>query len=207
MFSFALFWFALFWFGLALTIAAVEVESEGKYGWAQKAPTWYRTTGVVAKIYGICMNGKPLTGYHSFMFLLPVLIFHAGFFMDAPWSLSAEMGTWALLLAWCSLWDYLWFVLNPAYGVKHFRRENVWWHAQSRWLFHRLPLDYLVSWLISVVLTMFAGQAFFEKHLAVLAYFVIFTALTIGLSPFYHRWRLKMLSQDDRNLAKIFHRL
>jgi hypothetical protein len=71
----------LFWMLFATVVACIEIESEGRFGWAEKAPTWFRTTGIVAKLYGMLMGKKPLTGYHSFMFFFPVLLFHAHFFM------------------------------------------------------------------------------------------------------------------------------
>ena len=43
---------ALFWYGLAFVIAAMEIESEGKWGWADKAPTWYNRSGRKAIRHG-----------------------------------------------------------------------------------------------------------------------------------------------------------
>jgi hypothetical protein len=197
---------ATFWFLMALVIAAVEIESEGKYGWAEKAPTWFRKTGFAARLYGLAMGGKPLTGYHTFMFFLPVLIFHSGFFMGAPWSWRAELAAWAMYFAWCPLWDYLWFLLNPAYGFKRFRKENVWWHAKSDWVLGRFPADYLVGWGISIPLAFAAGRL--GNHIELLGWFLAMTALTIFfVGPAYARWRTKMLApeRDERHLAGIFH--
>jgi hypothetical protein len=67
----------LFWSVFATVIACVEIEIEGRYGWAEKLPTWYRTTGFCARVFGFVAGGKPLTGYHAFMFFVPVMIFHA----------------------------------------------------------------------------------------------------------------------------------
>jgi len=67
-----LFLTSLFWFFLAAVFAAIEIEIEGKHGWAEKTSTWFRTQGVPAKLYGLLMGGKPLTGYHMFMFFLPL---------------------------------------------------------------------------------------------------------------------------------------
>ena len=40
--------------------------------------------------------------------------------------------------------DYLWFVLNPAYGWRSFNRVRAWWHAASWWWV--MPRDY---WLLT----------------------------------------------------------
>jgi len=95
---------ALFWFVLALVFAAVEVEIEGRNGWAEKLPTWYRTTGFWARLYGLVMRGKPLTGYHLFMFFLPLLAMHSGFFLGLAPTLAAELEVLAIYAFWVSLW-------------------------------------------------------------------------------------------------------
>lgn len=201
----------LFWFVLALVFAALEIESEGKYGWAQKMPTWYRKTGLAAAIYGRLMGGKPLTGYHSFMFFLPIMVFHAGFALGAPWSLKAELMTWAMYFAWCPLWDYLWFVLNPEYGAENFRQKNVWWHAQSPWVLGRFPADYLAGAGLSIGFAALAAwnvgdAAVVTQHLKVMGLLLAMTFATIlFVGKPYRAWRTRMLAHDERHLAGIFH--
>ena len=200
---------ALFWYVLAFIFAGLEVEAEGKYGWAEKMPTWYRTRGIVARLYGLAMAGKPLTGYHSFMFFLPLLVFHAPFFMGVDWTAAKELVSLAMYFAWCPLWDFLWFVLNPAYGWANFSKAKVWWHARDKWLLG-FPLGYYVAWAVST------GLAFAASHLAqdrqimhnhgmMLALFVICTGVTIIFSPLYHRWYNGMRQRDDRDDAGIKH--
>lgn len=188
---------ALFWFVFAVVIAAIEIESEGKYGWAEKMPTWYRTKGTIARIYGKIMNGKPLTGYHTFMFFFPVLLFHAGFFMGAEWSVAAELKAWALYFSWCALWDYLWFVLNPHYGAARFKKENVWWHAKSPWVFGLFPIDYVFAILTSVGFAWTAGAL--TEHLIMLGIWSALTFVSIlFLAPAYRKWYHAMRAGDEK---------
>src|SRR4051812_18615978 len=49
-------------FGYALLFAAVEIEIEGSHGWAERLPPWFRITPWYARLYGLLMRGKPLTG-------------------------------------------------------------------------------------------------------------------------------------------------
>ena len=91
---------ALFLFGYALLFALVEIEIEGPHGWAERLPTWFRITTPTARIYGLFMRGKPLTGYHAVMFVLPLWSFHIGFFGGVPWSWAAEAGTLAAYMIW-----------------------------------------------------------------------------------------------------------
>lgn len=202
-----------FWFALAALFAAMEIESEGKYGWAEKAPTWYRTTGFTGKLWGFFMAGKPLTGYHLFTFLMSFAILHIPFFRGMKWSGSAELTTIALWFAWSSVWDFLWFVLNPHYGVRNFKKTNVWWHAKSHWILGLFPADYAFGWGLSLLLAWTAswfGNDFsiFTAHLWLLSLFLIFTFITICIiAPRYKLWYKMMRKRDDRDKAGIFHRL
>jgi hypothetical protein len=197
-----------FLFLMALIVACIEIESEGYHGWAENMPTWYRTRGILAKIYGMIMSGKPLTGYHSFMFFLPILIFHVQFFLGAPWSWRAELMSWAIFYAWAPLWDYLWFVLNPYYTARNFKKENVWWHKKSVWVFGLFPIDYLFGWGASFLIAFFAAEGNgYLAHLLMLIFFILFTTITIALAPIYHRWYRYMRKWDDRLGAGITHQL
>ncbi|OGH84195.1 MAG: hypothetical protein A2261_02255 [Candidatus Magasanikbacteria bacterium RIFOXYA2_FULL_44_8] len=202
---------SFFYYGLAMVMAAVEVESEGEFGWAHKAPTWYRTTGWVAKVYGIIMGGKPLTGYHTFMFALPLFIFHIQFAMGLEWTLANELMAMAAYFLVCPLWDFLWFVLNPHYGFARFHRENVWWHAKSTWI-GCIPMDYIVglttSILCAVGATLVSGnQNFVADHVGVviLTLFFIVPMTITDIAPFYHRWYWRMRQTDDRDKVKMFY--
>lgn len=194
---------ALFYFILATLVAMVEIELEGKYGWAEKLPTWYRTRGTAAKVYGMVMSGRPLTGYHALMFVLVPLIFHLPFASGMEWSIEAELRTLAMYFAWCPLWDFLWFVLNPHYGIRRFQKKYIWWHAKVKWI-GPVPLDYIVGWVLSVLLALGAG--YLRERLFILGTFVLLFLVTIALAPMYRRWRIKMDRRDDRSLARIFHR-
>lgn len=201
---------ALFWFLLCVCLACIEIESEGKWGWAEKAPTWYRTTGPVAKVYGLLMGGKPLTGYHAFMFAFPLFILHVPYVSGVAWSAAEELRTAALYFVIGALWDYLWFVLNPHYGPRGFKKTTVWWHAKSKWVFGLFPADYLFAAVISVAMAFASAQVSgdhgrFTDHLALLAYLLGFTSIAIVLSPLYHRWYAAMRMTDDRDKTDIFH--
>ena len=111
----------ILWFW-ALGLAGIEIEIEGGYGWAERMPTWFRKRGAVGRVYGVVMGGRPLTGYHVYAFTIPLLLLHLPFVSGVDWSLGAEVATVATYFALAVVWDYLWFVLNPAYTVKRFQR-------------------------------------------------------------------------------------
>ena len=180
---------------MALVLALVEIEVEGAYGWAEKLPTPYRVSGPLARLFGLVLGGKPLTGYNLLMFASTLLAFHLPLAFGAPWTAATELALLAAWVSWSALWDFLWFLLNPAYGWRRFRRGNVWWHR--RWLW-RLPLDYWVAVVVSLALAAGAGLARTEEaaptglaplaaQAALLGVFVAWTLL-VGLgAPLYAR--------------------
>ena len=185
---------------LALVMALVEIEIEGPYGWAENLPTPYRVSGPLARLFSLVLGGKPLTGYNLLMFAATLVAFHLPFAFGAPWTAARELALLAAWIAWSALWDFLWFLLNPAYGWRRFRPGNVWWH--SRWLW-RLPLDYWIAAAASLVLALAAQIVVWGEpaagasvsgrlgplaaQVALLAAFVVWAVLAGLLSPLYGR--------------------
>ena len=195
-----------FW---AFGLAAIEIEIEGGYGWAERLPTWFLKRGTVGRVYGTAMGHRPLTGYHVYAFTIPVLILHLPLVSGVKWTLAAELRTLATFFALAVVWDYLWFVLNPAYTVRRFRRGRVWWF-EVPWLW-RFPLDYYVGIVLSVGLAALAawsagdGEPFW-RHLWMLAGVAILTALTVVAAPLYHRWyrHMRRAGADDRDVTHTY---
>ena len=193
---------ALFWFILALLLAMVEIEIEGKFGWAEKLPTWYRKSGCFKSISYI-WSKKPQTGYHLFMISFLVLIFHAGFFLGLNWNLEKELEILSIFFIFIVIWDFLWFVLNLAYTIKNFKKSKIWWYSTSYWVLGLFPIDYLYSLVISLILAYFAGILVYQLEL--IGLFILFTFIAIVVAPYYHKWYKKMRKKDDRKLSGIFH--
>ncbi len=122
-----LFGFFCFMFFVAVILALWEIQIEGKNGWASKLPCWRIEKGLVVKI----MGGRPLTGYHFFMIVFLITIIHFPFFFVA-WSWRGECFVMGFLFAMLMIEDFFWFVLNPAYGIKSFRKGRIPWH--KHWL-------------------------------------------------------------------------
>ncbi len=191
----------------AFLFAAVELELEGAHGWAERLPTWYRVRTRPARVVGLVLRGKPLTGYHLFAIPLGVLAFHLPFLLGFEWSLAEEARVLAVYLVWAIVWDYLWFVLNPAYGPTRFRGGEVWWFP-GPWLW-RLPLDYYLAVAASVGLAALtwldSGPERFYEHLGLVGGFALLTALAALLSPQYHRWyrHMRRPGTDERSAAPL----
>jgi hypothetical protein len=187
----------------ALGLGGIEIEIEGGYGWAERMPTWYRKRAWPYRVFGVFMGGRPLTGYHVFVFTIPLLLLHLPFVSGVDWTLEGELLVVATYFVIASVWDYHWFVLNPAYTVRRFRKGNVWWF-EVPWIW-RFPLDYYVSIVVSIVLavaaTLVAGDGEpLRRHLWMLAGLFVLTGLVVLAAPLYHRWYryMRRAGADDR---------
>jgi hypothetical protein len=187
----------------AFGLAGIEIEIEGGVGWAERLPTWYLKRGLTGRIYGIVMGQRPLTGYHVYAFTIPMLILHLPYVLGVDWSVAAELRTSATYCVLAVIWDYLWFVLNPAYTVRRFRRGNVWWF-EVPWIW-RFPLDYYLGVGFSIVLVAIGCLAdgsweLMRRHLWFLAGLAILVGAVVVLAPLYHRWyrHMRRAGADDR---------
>lgn len=176
---------------LALWFALIEIEIEGPHGWALRLPTWFRTRGPAGRVYGALSSGKPLTGYHLFMATLPLVILHLPFGYGADWSWAAELMIGATYLAFAIGWDYLWFILNPAFGLPRFRRGEVWWYS-GPWI-GRLPHEYYVAVGASFAVAALAwpagrgAGALAEQGRLVLG-LALLSIAAMAAAPAYRRW-------------------
>lgn len=120
---------------LAFLIAKLEINIEGKNGWAKNLPTW-RIKNKWTKIF---MQEYPLTGYHLYLMLTVFSFLHFPFFFGTYWNLSNEFIILGLYSVIFLVEDFLWFVLNPHYGLKKFHKDHIEWHHP--WIFN-IPIMY-----------------------------------------------------------------
>lgn len=202
---------ALFLFVLAVLFGIFEIEAEGKYGWGEKFPTWYRVNGVAAKLYGRITN-KPLTGYHAALFFVPFFIMFWPMVATSTLTWQGAFMAFSLYFAWVVVWDFSWFALNPYYGIKKFRRDRVWWFAREPWLFGRIPSGYGLAWATSLTLAAIGGGieggslTALTDRLQMLGWYVLGTWLLIVFgAPLFRRYYSTMRTHDERGKAGIFH--
>jgi len=125
---------------LGIVFANLEIQIEGKSGWAADLPCWRKEKGWVVRLLG----GRPLTGYHMWMSIFLILMFHFPFlFID--WYLKTELLIWGLLYGFFLAEDFAWFVFNPHYGIKKFKKAEIWWHG-SWWG----PVPSIYYWLAAL---------------------------------------------------------
>ncbi|GAB3439056.1 hypothetical protein NX773_06995 [Massilia solisilvae] len=121
---------------LAWLFANAEIHIEGDAGWAAALPTWRIEEHWLLDIF---WGGRPLTGYHVWVFSFVGFVFHFPLFFMAQWSPQLEARVAACVMFFWIVEDYLWFVLNPAFGWRRFKPAYVSWH--KRWVLGA-PVDY-----------------------------------------------------------------
>jgi len=128
---------------LAFFHALQEREIEGKAGWARHLPT-FRINVFVIKL----LIGKEITGYHIFMLFMFLTIFH-GLFISVPLSIKKELIILGLMSYYWIIEDFLFFIVNPHYRFKNFKKGKISWH--KRW-FVGLPYSYWWGIIIGTTL-------------------------------------------------------
>lgn len=153
-------WFTVYVFIFATIISFLEIQIEGKDGWAKNLPCWRADRDrLMTRIYSWFQGGKEVTGYHLALNTLEVAIFHFPFFAGVSWNLVKELQILSCLPLFWSFQDFTWFVWNPFYGLNKFNARSVQWH--KKWT-GPVPTDYLVAVVFSGIFTaiaiVFGGQ-------------------------------------------------
>lgn len=131
---------------LAFFFAQAEIHIEGGAGWAANLPTWRIENHWLLDVF---WGGRAMTGYHMWVFSFVAIFFHFPLFFMGQWTLLLEMRVIACVMLFWVLEDFLWFVINPAFGFKRFRQEHVAWH--KRWVWGA-PIDYWIFGMLGMIL-------------------------------------------------------
>ena len=131
---------------ISVIVALLEVQIEGKNGWAKNLPTWRVDNRFITFILG---PYHPLTGYHLFLNILVIYFFHFPFFVGLIWTAAFELKILSFYLLFWVIEDFLWFVLNPNFGVKKFKKGEIPWH--TRW-FLGIPYTYYRFLILCILL-------------------------------------------------------
>ncbi len=163
----------LYFFAIAFALAHLEIQIEGKHGWAAQLPTWRWQSDAVLR-----WAGKPVTGYHVFLQLFLLLLIHFPL-MYTGFSLEREAELISLFFLLAVFWDFLWFVCNPHFGLSRFGPGQVWWFKS--W-FMGFPTPYYAGLGLSLLVYLIAG--FGLEGTALLweratSWAVVFTALAV----------------------------
>jgi hypothetical protein len=99
---------------LSILLAYLEIQIEGKYGWARNLPTWRRD-----------MNGFVWTGYHVALWSFLLVVVHIPFLFTA-WTGKKECFVLSFLVLILLLEDTFWFLMNKDFcGDDHWRQPKL----------------------------------------------------------------------------------
>jgi hypothetical protein len=128
---------ACYVFAMCVALAYLEVQIEGPNGWASALPTWRSTNPAVTWVFG----GRPVTGYHVGLNVFLLLALHWPLLFKR-WTLVDECRVLQSFAVMAFVWDFLWFVLNPSFGLRRYDAAHVWWFR--RWVLG-VPSDYWIG--------------------------------------------------------------
>ncbi|MBB5190834.1 UDP-N-acetylglucosamine:LPS N-acetylglucosamine transferase [Silvimonas terrae] len=131
---------------LAFFFAQVEIQIEGAAGWAAALPTWRIAHSPWLDLF---WGGRPMTGYHAWLFPCMALLFHFPLVFAGRFSWRAEARVIACIMLFWVAEDFIWFICNPAFGLARFSSAFIPWHIH--WL-GPAPVDYWTSSIIAVTL-------------------------------------------------------
>lgn len=127
---------------LAFFFANVEIQIEGAQGWAAGLPTWRIEQHWLLDLF---WGGRPMTGYHAWVFPFMLLFFHLPAFWAWQWNLRLEARILGSVMLFWLVEDFLWFLLNPAFGWERFTPAHIPWHKS--WTLG-LPTDYVTFTIV-----------------------------------------------------------
>ena len=134
---------------LGFFFAKLEIAIEGDAGWAANLPTWRIENHWLLDLF---WGGREMTGYHAWAFSLVALFFHFPLVFSGDYTWPAEQRALACIMLFWVCEDFLWFVLNPAFGLHRFTKTQVSWHRHwwlgapvEYWIFTPLGLWWLFA--------------------------------------------------------------
>lgn len=137
---------------VSVLLAKVEIQIEGKDGYAKNLPVTWRTDNKWIRFF---FTG---TSYHLYMGLFLLVLVHLPFTTGLTWTLGKEMLVLSFLAFITVAEDFLWFVLNPDFGIRKYRKEYIPWF-QARWFlftpawyWYYLPIGILLYYLGSRII-------------------------------------------------------
>lgn len=146
--------FVIYLISTAIIFALCEIQIEGRNGWAKKLPTWKIPIRKIPLAKYFFRPERPLTGYHTYTWILIFLLTHSGFLIH-PWSLKDELLLLAFYTFLITLEDFIWFIINPHFGLKKFSKNYIPWH---QWWFLGVPTFYWVGTALGLAFYIYSSQ-------------------------------------------------
>ena len=133
--------FAIFVVFVSMIYAMIEIELEGKHGWAKTLHTVH-----------ITKDRKSLTYYHLLMFIFIFSMFYVIFALKQKYmTIKNSLYIFTIVLSFFMLEDMYWFILNPHHSF--FNRNNSDWHVSVG----KVPILYIVIPIVTILINFCIG--------------------------------------------------
>jgi len=139
--------FVVFLLLTSTIFALLEIQIEGKNGWAGKLPTWRKAVNQRGLLGFVVDPNQPRTGYHTYLWAFIFAISHFVFLLT-PWDIQKEIYVLSYYVLLTAVEDFLWFVFNPYYGLKKFKKGEIPWH--TNW-FLGVPRTYWINYPLGII--------------------------------------------------------
>ncbi|CAN5480839.1 hypothetical protein BH10BAC5_BH10BAC5_26190 [soil metagenome] len=169
----------LWYFFISALFALTEIEIEGRFGWAKHLPTAKDTKSFFASK----ILSKPFTMYHFLIFSIVFAGLHNFFFEGIQWTLNRELRTVSQWLIMIVTWDFLWFVFNPFYTWRGYRKDKLPWYSGA-W-FMRVSTDYYIALLFYFIFSLLGNELY--GGIFRFIFYLILTGISVLIAPLYHR--------------------
>jgi hypothetical protein len=139
---------------LSVLLGYLEIQIEGRYGWAKNLPTWRRD-----------MNGFVWTGYHISLWLFLLLVVHIPFIFTA-WTAVKECFVLSFLVLILLMEDAFWFLMNKDFcGDDHWRQPK----------FGPIPRFFFIGSFFILFLSLFTNSASWMLSCLILVILMLIT--------------------------------
>lgn len=125
------------------SLALAEAEIEGKHGGGGKKARFFKFGPIRVRRYHLFMNFLTIP-----IFIL--LAFAAGGF---GLKLFGTLASGALIGGLFQ--DFVWFIVNPYYGIKKFNSKNAYWLVWWKLGKIELPYFYITNTIIAILIWLF----------------------------------------------------
>lgn len=159
----------------SIIYSLIEIELEAQEGWMKEIPT--------ANV--IKMGNKHMTLYHIYMLLIITSIFI--YKVDIN-NFNDILLIFSYILLVLFLEDTLWFVFNPYFTIKRYKKEEIWWHSEQIWIW-RIPMMNIILYsLLFICYYITQNQDILNNSINSL----LLLGICIIISPLYHLFYKKI---------------
>lgn len=175
----------LLWSSIITILTIFEIETDGRYDWTEKDPSWSRTFPIIHRLH-VTVRGIMSTVAH----LLQILVFHLQFLLGVQWTPTTELLALSTYFIVLPLYDVTWFILRPR--TKRYQEIDTWKRSKNLGI-RGIPLNLLLSVPIATALTWIASQLTRNDQImtdfgVTLLGFVTFLTFASVVAPMYRSW-------------------